>query len=1000
MNQNTNQERTPEQQKISPTVQTTPSLTNEELKKFSMLRIKADPEFKKTLRSLSLVAREDLEQRYNAQYNQQFGQLEISPDELNELKTLERKNSRIYQKKIEKFNYELGRALPEENFEGFPHINDPIAQEDSSLPTLERVRIALTAMPEELKVLFQEYFSVRFTNTDWDNRNNSQARDNNQLLEDASGGAMIEKYLEGSKQKYRIIVDKSSCYEEETRYYGGKPLKVTYFNLEKLSYLIIRAILSTIRGKDEFEDFLKEKKYSKNIDKNCPNKVDDWLALCFSNSDLAKNFGKDKELYNKAIEWLKKAFKEDKLKPEDPETQIIKSRQIDEKILKEKTRKFKDPQTGEEVHDFWQAVLATTNKYNVGWLGKALYISYSLIPKPQFDFDEYYFALADQDQKEVKKLMSLEKTGGDYIKMLKTPKYYHDKEKMRQLLLVIAQKGAYQSWMAHLWLRKHDWKYKHTKGKEITQDAFDFITRLTKDAGKGLKAPLRADYKRTPQGKYVRQSYEAQVATLDVIFNQMSLREIQRISADAYGNNWDDDNKKFIDIDAKLKIGKEGKVYVNSLDGDLSSLIGKNEAKQFVEDMKLYSKEIGEEKLLNLSNPLVTVLTRRYLQASRTEPMLFNMYTAPLIKQGFEAYKNEVGEPQYSIDEYKKDFEKQEKKLEDNDYDIEKTVENSDFSALNEIFKDYTKEKREMPYVRGLQTTKYGKINEFVSQAKEKVLEIDLPQEVHKYISSAINKISQQDIISTEDIDKLHRDIKDKTENLDRDKKLKLGKELDNFFERLSGLGVVKQYQAIFKPYEYHLRNYLATKEEELPKNEKTEFRNWYYQELLPAQNQTAEEKLENIERKYPEMSLGEKQKQILSQKPREDEKISYLSDIISKKLKYRPQEGKIRFMSDYNSLNSLWFDVNRAIKYPDQYKGNLDDFITEFQKLDLVPEKDKSEPIIDYRQLANYLKLAKIVADDYYEQEERRKQARYSRGLLGYLPGIEEELEEEEEAV
>ena len=147
----------------------------------------------------------------------------------------------------------------------------------------------------------------------------------------------------------------------------------------------------------------------------------------------------------------------------------------------------------------------------------------------------------------------------------------------------------------------------------------------------------------------------------------------------------------------------------------------------------------------------------------------------------------------------------------------------------------------------------------------------------------------------------------------------------------------------------------------------------------------------------YPQISISDKDKQIILQK-QPNEAINYLSDTINKELSHMNRSGKENFASDYSMLNNLWLQANEAIQYPDQYKGDVDLFINQFQKLNLVPPKDKTDDIIHYKQLLHRLKLAKIVADDYYEQLERSKQNAANRRLMGYLSSDEIEQYEEYE--
>ncbi|MDD3687666.1 MAG: hypothetical protein PHE56_12990, partial [Bacteroidales bacterium] len=53
----------------------------------------------------------------------------------------------------------------------------------------------------------------------------------------------------------------------------------------------------------------------------------------------------------------------------------------------------------------------------------------------------YLFSQNEDTDKEVKRLMGRELSGGDYHKLLRKPLYYNDEDKMKALIFVLAEKS-------------------------------------------------------------------------------------------------------------------------------------------------------------------------------------------------------------------------------------------------------------------------------------------------------------------------------------------------------------------------------------------------------------------------------------------------------------------------------------------------------------------------------------------------------------------------------
>lgn len=1020
-NQNTNNQNNPEIENIEQennTTQAPTQLDEEQKKRLNMLRLKENTGFQSIIKNSSDKEKKDLKDKYNAIYSDTFGDLELSDEEKIELKRLEKIENTNQKKTIKAIRHELVKTPPKENFEGF--VSEKETPPNNIPPTIteEMARIMLYQLPEELRAIFTKYFSLRLFSSNWDTRNSPQARENNAMLRESSGGAIVKRYFDNAsnRQKYRIIIDKDSLMEERERTLAGVTVKTQFYNIHKLNYIVTRAILATVSNKKDIEDFCKKDNIKKGLDKNLDDKkspYDDWIAMCFSDKSIVEK--REDELLEKSKKWLKQNYKKENFIDfkNKPDTIIIKSRKFNEKLLKERFEKWTDPDTGKEIKGFWKHVLNLSQKLKVPGIGKNVWNFFNSFTF-SYNYDRYYTALAEEDNKEVKRIQSLDLTGGDTIKLLKDHRYLGDKDRLRQLILTIALKNAYETWMGKLYLWKYDPIFKRTKGKEISADGFDFITRVTKASQKNSKAIFRADYKKVGN-RYIRQTYEQQLAAMDEIYKNLSLRDVQRVAPDVFGNYYD--SGEFMDMESKLgdmsglkTEDKEKKgLFVSSFNGDLSDLVGKKDAKQFVEDMQQYSTALNEKEFLNLVNPGVKAIVRKFKEESTRHPNLFSMYTSPMIKNGFEYYKNQAGRPNFATEEYDKAFKEEEKKFRQNDFNPQEVAENSSYDDIFNIYENFVKEKKENAYTSGSEPTKYSQLLDIIRLSRDKInssLEGSEDQgssQIKSYFSSILSRISNQETISVEESDKIRAELQKSLEKLSPEKAVVLTKNLNDFFKHLANLGIVRQYQALFKPYQKHLSQYLQSKDKVNPEKRK-EIIGWFYKTLLPQVGISIAEKVKLFNNMYPELTLDKYQINAILQERDLEKQMSLFANAVDSKLSSSSQPGRNKFDSDYEKLNSLFFDVTRSIEYPDDYEVDLHDFTKRFQDLDLIPSHIKQKSSLNIKKLLTYLKLAKAVTDDYNQVYRIQQQKKYERGLLtGYDEDLENELDmemtEEEES-
>jgi len=1000
------QEKLQEEQLKQSSGASTSELSSDEKNRLKFLRIKNDSDFQQIVKKMPPDKRKELQEKYQEIYGKEFGELEISKEEKLEINDLEKKLSSHFEQEIKDLKHVLIQAPAKKNFVGFPEPEAPDETKDSAKPDVEMARLALSHLPSELRAIFEEFFILELSGANWNNPETTEGARKNEQKFNASGGALVQKLVDPAtgKDKFRIVVDRDCIYEEGTMKLGNTMINIRTPNPQKLTYLVLRAILSTISNehKKEFDEYCKKNKIVRGIDKNNDRGWDDWLALCFSDPELAKKM--DKDLFKKAQSWLKDMHKKKIIDPANvPQTQIIKSKNLDYNLAQQKAGEWIDADTGDKIKGPLGMILNTLPKNIVfetlgrGFLFLSTFFTYRMSK------ERYYMLLAEEDAKEVKRLLSRDLSGGDYLKMIKLPEYLNNKDRLRILILTLANKNHFQSWMLQLWLWKYDVKFRKTNGKEITEDGFDLVNRVSKAYAKSVKGPVAVAEYVQKGGKFVRFSYEQQLEKMDAILNTLALRDIQKISSDVYGNLFNQDKKDFIDLDSRLgdkKYDLNG--FYASSDVKLNNLLGNNQAKNFINSMQKYARNLDEPDFLNLANAGVKALTRRFLQASRTEPVLFNMYTSPMIRYGFDKYKNAVGEPAYSKEEYERDFKKEKEELKNYNFDFGKKVKDSSFEELLNIYDDFVNEKREFPYIRGTHVSKYGKLLEYTNQSQQKISEMEFAPEnknVKEYFSNIMKSLVGKPELSVEEVDRIKAEFDDRSKTLPREKTVEVRNIFNEYFKHLENLGIIRQYQKLFAPYKQNLDNYMTRgkgAKGEKGKEQKQEILNWFYTELLPEKI-TASDKIKNIERLYPNLEFAPDEKKVIESAASDQEKMAQLTNIVSRKIESLGKTGGgTNFGKDYGELNLLFFDVNQAMKHPGQYNGDLPEFIQRFRQLELVPKRVREGQIANLDDLAYYLRLSKVVSDS-YEQKEKAKRSKRQDSGLGYSLAEEDLMEEEE---
>lgn len=975
-----------------------PSLSPEQEKRLMFLRYKN--ELANRWKSMSAEQKKKADPELNADFTQEekeeLKQLDKTLDDYKEAKKNE----------LNKINHELVKAPPAYLFEGFDTAKQSKIKEESfenaSPLNLEIARLAIAQqLPDKLRPIFEQLFVIRFSDVNWKNPSNKDSEKINEVFKNATGGAFIEPFKDKDtgKQKFRISVDTSTFYENEYENIEGEKICLTYFNTKKFIYIITRAILSTVKDKSNFENICKENGFNK-LDKNCKNH-DDWLAYVLTEG---KNEGNINPKIKEAANQLLNNLKADNItKPNEVTTPIIiKDRVFDEKELNKKLNPYVDSDTKEHIGGFYRLLLENSS---LSWLGQGLYTTVETIKNLKsslINTEYYYMFVAEGDGKEVQKLLSRDLGTGDYIKMIKEPRFLNSKDRLRQLIIAIAKKGAFQWWMAQLWLWKNDKLFKRTKGKEISEDGFDFVTRATKahaGATKGFFAPGYAK----KGNRFVRFSYESQLNKLDTIYNTQSLRSIQNVSPDLYNNIFNNTKKEFLAIDAKLgdtNFSKSGKLddYA-SCDINLSSIIGEKETKIFINDMQSYAKNLNEDGFNNLIDAGVVALTRRFVQASKEERQLFSMYTSPFVRQGFEYYKNIIGEPDYATEKYKQDYNESKNKLKEHDFDVVKTAEEYPLEKLTEIYSDFVKEESPMPYVAGIHPTKYGRLKEYIRQTRSQIYEInDLPASIKDFINSNLDRFERNAEITPKELNAFSHLVEEKTASLPLNVTLSLKKTLITLLGHYENLGVAKQYQKLFRPFQEKVQPYIQKTKKETPTLDKEKILNFYFQDLVPN-NVPIASKIKDLSNNFEGLTFTEEEINNITSKPDKDSQHATLYATLSRKINFNATPKKIQLSKANDDMNSLYLDLSRFISHPEETTYRDIELSNRFYELELIPDFIKQNKSLKTADMLNAIELAKVVVNDYYRTEDlnrkRRENFMYSDS---YDPNIEEEFLFEEE--
>lgn len=1000
-------------------------LTTEENKKLKILEVKADPSFQKVWKETPPDKKEEFKNELQEMYGEEFGEPQMAKDERQKLKELQEKAARKIKLEIDHVRNELINTPPDYLFENIDDAKTKKRKEESGEPTFhyssEEIRLMITrGLPEKLRALFEQFFVVKLDLSNWLAYTSATNRERNDQINKASGGALVEGFTDTKtgKDKFRILLDPTSCIELRSGILSSNE-KLRMFSEDKLVYTITRAIIATIKGKKEFEEFCRKNGFGKNIDKNCRGNFDDWLTLTLLNKKFSDSTGKfskvDSKLQEAANTWLERVTADQIMDPKElgGRPMVIQSRDIDEKLYAKKIPGWIDKSTGEYIRG-WRLSLLETNQ----WLGKGVYAFTEAISRFRlFNKEYYYMHLADEDAKEIKKLLSRDLPTSDYMKLFADNRFSQNKDRLRQLIILLAQKSMYQWWMLQLWLWKFDPVFRRTKGKEVSSDGYDLVTRASKAYTKAVgPGPVVLPEYVEKAGRFIRVSYAKQLAKMDGILNTMSLRQIQRFGAEIYANVHHIDGKKFIDPGAKLGqdngYGKEGvKKYYASCDIQLDELLGKKEADKFFKDMKNYANDLGEQDFNNLVNAGVLAVTRRYLRASRVEKELFSMYTAPSIKQGYEAYQDKVGETQFVKDDYETDFAPIKKELKKADFNFDALVNDSSLQDLNEIYNEFVKEKKYDPLIRTPQQTKYGRLLEFIKQSKTTILKDEiLTDSIKDFITTQLEQFSHKKQIYSGDIEKFRLSLDEK---IVKEKKLlslsmdeksinrlnkwdqattQLIKNLNGLFKHLENLGIVKQFHLLFKPFETKLSEY-QTRQTALNDKQKESIKSYFWKEIA-LEKTSIDDKVRDLKRQYSYLAFTDEEVNKVSAIQDHKERNVALYSLLEQKLSEASMPSSDKLSKDYDKLDQLYSEINQNFKDPNSETSDFEALKVRFLALNIIPESVKNKEINSTYVILNYLQLAKTVVNNHYLDLER---SGFGRKTSGYSQTIEDELEEEE---
>lgn len=932
-------------------------------------------------------------EEYNSLFSDKFGtSFKMTPEEKEEYfhlrsqyETMQNQNGI---ENIKAIHAELIRSPLPEKFSGFPK-QDPNKDLDEFMLSEEQIRVFMSSLPSEILAIFNQYFSISF----YKNEDKDQLK---KIVRESSGGAVVEKYQDQNlSDKFRIYIDIESFYKSKEKEENGFAYTEYIFQKSRFLYTITRAILSTIKDKSEFIEFAEksEKLSGKKIDKNCSSEFDDWLAYLLVNPQKAKVT--HPELYSAAKSWLKNGFQKENFVDTSitPEKTIIEKADFDSKLEQGKKR-WKNSLTGAPIESKgWLSFLNFTDSLGLGSIGSKVFGIAEYFSEIKLAFEEgYLYAQNESAENEVKRLLGQELSGGDYHKLMKKPQYYNNEDKMKALIFVLAKKGAYHWQFGQLWLYRWDETFQKTKGQEVSMKGFNFINKVNGIIATQNRILKTVEYKQVGT-RFVHNSYQDQIARFDNIFETMSLRDLQRAAADPFNNLYCPETQKFIGIDAKLgetHMQGKGKFYIQN-DISLDDMLPPGEAEKFVDTMQSFSKESHDEDFNRLVDPIVVSMIKKYVQESRQEPNLFNIYTSSMVKKAFDYYKDHVGETQASQKQLDDDYQNLSDALENNDYNPEVAIENKSYDEINLIYKENYKEENEAPYTRGKEKTKFGRFKELIHQSFSKlktfIANISLPESLRDFIISELLKFEDNKNVSVEEINAFNSEVDKKLSDITPDVATKARKYIDEYLKDLERYTVIRAYQNVFRPYVYEINKFKDTKKSK-NKIDIGRLNKWYLTKLLPEKS-SIEQKLRDIEfASNQTIIFSENEKNyLLSLAP--DVAINKLTDIMSSKLERSTLDSG--FNAHYHKLNEVYFNINQSLLYPERFSSELPKFIEDFNHLNLIPQSIKDKTPKSIPAILKKLQIAKAVADDYYQEEELRRQYRNGRSMLDLYQEEEE---------
>lgn len=965
-----------------------------------------------------------------------FSDLKFSEENEDELARLLQQDQQERNKEEEKVNRELMNAPKEELFRGFDTEEQKDRKERNdeitTAITLEQARLVLDKLPPKLKAIFKQFFILELDSNNW-----SSDHDEAQTQAAARGGAIIEKIV--GQDKFKIIVDPLCCQDIETNYFQGMRYSVYFRNPDKLLYIVARTMIALFSSseKDKFNKACKEEVFGRKLDQNCEQGNDDWLAFCLTDKDTSKKISP--KLLQVAENWLD-SLDVNKINQEgstvnlrDDSRETIKCRAYyNDEYFKRIKQEWKNLTTGQKIADMpsggnffarfmnikkwlhidpkkWELFLwydkFKTSIFQLGlrtpivnfFVEKVMNLA-AIVKNFRADDDQYYQYLAAEDSKAISAIKSKELAEVDRAKEIKNVIF--DKDASRQLILAFSDKGEYKWWRIQYWLWKHDKTFEKTKGAEVSREGFDFITRAVKLYNKAINGQgAYAPYKESG-GRYIRNSYEKQLQTLDIIISSMSSRQVQNMAPNIYFDMRLDDGKGMREIyynglGDNEKLGgnrKEGESIIHTCEqqGDLKSFLGAAEADFFIGEMGEYAKEIHEENFNTLFSPGQVALIRRLKQAERVEPYLFNEFTSPFTIDSYDYFKTRVGEAEEPMKNLKKSFDKYMK------ISADKELEIASYEETSDIYRKFGKEEQFHPNMRKPQLTEHGKLLEFIKQSQNQILDVEgVSSEIRNTILTRLNKLIDQNYISSKDIFDFEEMVEGSTKGLDKAKTNKLREILDEIFEHLKRLLIAKEYQGIFKPYErkffdYYQPNYRA--KPGVNSNKIDEAKKSFLNKLEAGESYKTI--INELRKEFDFLEFDEDEIKKIELEHNEQKKNDKTADLFYGKLKNAGTDGGKRFKDDYNDLLNVYQSTTRLVRNQEESQEIFNRLLLAFGNLNLIPKSEKDKTYNTIKELQTPLQIAMAVYDNHLIDKERMEK-RKSMAPQFYDLEMEETKEE-----